>query len=106
MPWLDGPATRSSSHGAATLAAVSDGAFTRVEVPKCYTDPGDGSSSPGHAGERRMASQKLLWNCPGGNCQMPWLSVMGTSSFATQVPKPKLCSAETPGDVVFSSSEL
>ena len=28
-----------------------------------------------------------------------------TSPFPTQGPKPRLCSAETPGEVVFSSSE-
>src|ERR1700677_4667954 len=44
-------------------------------------------------------------NWPGGSCQMPWLAVIGTSWPAVQCPKPRLCSAETPGEVAFSSSE-
>ena len=37
MPWLRGPAIRSRCHSSATLAAVSGGTFTRIEVPESYT---------------------------------------------------------------------
>jgi hypothetical protein len=37
VPRLGGAAIRSCSHGTATLAAVSGGAFTRVEVASSYT---------------------------------------------------------------------
>jgi hypothetical protein len=40
VPGLDGPAIRSGSHSTAALAAVSGGAFTRVEVPEWYTSLG------------------------------------------------------------------
>src|SRR5580658_718523 len=44
-------------------------------------------------------------NCPGGSCQIPWLAVIGTSLPAVQDPKPRLCSADTPGEVELSSSD-
>jgi hypothetical protein len=40
VPRLMEPAIRSGCHSAATLAAVSDGAFTRVEVPQMVHRPG------------------------------------------------------------------
>jgi hypothetical protein len=55
---------------------------------------------------RPITRSKLLPNEPGGSCHMPRLSVIGTSSFRMQGPKPRLCPAETPYGVVLSSSKL
>lgn len=54
---------------------------------------------------QRSSYRKFCVNWPGGSCQMPWLSLIGTSLPAVQVPKPRLRSSETPGEVAFSSSE-
>src|SRR5580658_130716 len=48
---------------------------------------------------------KPAGNWPGGSCQIPWLAVIGTSWPAVQGPKPRLCSADTPGEVELSSSD-
>lgn len=37
MPWLADPATRSGFHSAATLATVSGGALSQIEVLESYT---------------------------------------------------------------------
>src|ERR1700677_744787 len=74
-----------------------------VSVAAAVLVTGDCGEQPELAPGTFAIPGKLAGKLPGGCCQMPWLAVIGTRLPALQLPKPRLCSAETPGEVVLSS---
>ena len=84
MPRLMGPAIRSGCHSAATLAAGSDGAFTRIEVPQMVHRPGSlillNRSQPAHRSFSGNASS-LKADAASGFPLAAWRRVHLNASF-------------------------